>query len=36
MFWANGSVGYVFSGSTDKDHLNRIARLVYDQTEQGT
>ena len=36
MFWANGSIGYVFSGSTDKDRLNRIAHLVYDQTERGS
>jgi anti-sigma factor RsiW len=36
MFWANGSVGYVFSGSADKDQLNRIARVVYDQTEFGS
>lgn len=36
MFWANGTVGYVFSGSADKNRLNQIARLVYDQTERGT
>ena len=36
MFWANGRVGYVFSGSVDKNRLNQIARLVYDQTERGS
>ncbi|HVX79206.1 MAG TPA: anti-sigma factor [Bradyrhizobium sp.] len=36
MFWANGSVGYVFSGPVDRDRLNQIARLVYDQTERGS
>lgn len=36
MFWANGRVGYVFSGSADKNRLNQIARLVYDQTERGS
>ena len=35
MFWANGRVGYVFSGSADKNRLNQIARLVYDQTERS-
>ena len=35
MFWANGRVGYVFSGSADKDRLNRIARMVYDQTDRS-
>jgi anti-sigma factor RsiW len=34
MFWADKGVGYVVSGPTDKDRLNKVARLVYDQTEK--
>src|SRR6195952_5304116 len=34
MYWSENSVGYVLSGPTDKDRLNQIARLVYDQTEK--
>ena len=34
MFWADRGVGYVVSGPTDKDRLNQVARLVYDQTEK--
>jgi anti-sigma factor RsiW len=34
MYWSEDNVGYVLSGPTDKDRLNQIARLVYDQTEK--
>lgn len=34
LFWADRGVGYVLSGPTDKDRLNQVARLVYDQTEK--
>ncbi|QDM18574.1 anti-sigma factor [Tardiphaga sp. vice352] len=34
LFWADKGVGYVVSGPTDKDRLNQVARLVYDQTEK--
>lgn len=35
LSWADHGVGYVLSGPTDKDRLNHVARLVYDQTEKG-
>ncbi|HEV7876637.1 anti-sigma factor [Bradyrhizobium sp.] len=35
LFWADHGVGYVLSGPTDKDRLNQVARLVYDQTEKA-
>ena len=35
LFWADHGVGYVLSGPTDKDRLNQVARLVYDQTEKS-
>jgi anti-sigma factor RsiW len=35
LFWADNGVGYVLSGPTDKDRLNQVARLVYDQTEKS-
>ncbi len=34
LFWADNGVGYVVSGSTDRDRLTQVARLVYDQTEK--
>lgn len=34
MFWADKGVGYVVSGTSDKDRLNKVARAVYDQTEK--
>jgi anti-sigma factor RsiW len=34
MYWSEDDVGYVLSGPTDKDRLNQIARLVYDQVEK--
>ena len=35
MYWSEDGVGYVLSGPTDKDRLNHVARLVYDQTEKS-
>jgi len=35
MYWSEDNVGYVLSGPTDKDRLNQVARLVYDQTEKS-
>jgi anti-sigma factor RsiW len=32
LFWTDHGVGYVVSGSTDRDRLTQVARLVYDQT----
>jgi anti-sigma factor RsiW len=34
MFWADHGVGYVVSGTGDRDRLNQVARQVYDQTEK--
>jgi anti-sigma factor RsiW len=34
MYWSEAGVGYVLSGPTDKDRLNQVARLVYDQMEK--
>src|SRR5450631_3686558 len=34
LFWADGGVGYVLSGPTDKGRLDQVARLVYEQTEK--
>jgi anti-sigma factor RsiW len=35
LFWADRGVGYVVSGSSDRERLNQVARLVYDQTEKS-
>ena len=35
MYWSEDGVGYVLSGPTDKERLNQVARLVYDQTEKS-
>src|SRR4051812_30103372 len=35
MYWSEAGVGYVLSGPSDKDRLNQVARLVYDQTEKS-
>jgi anti-sigma factor RsiW len=35
LYWADRGVGYVLSGPTDKDRLQQVARLVYDQAEQS-
>ena len=34
LFWADRGVGYVVSGSTDRERLTQVARLVYDQSEK--
>ncbi|MCF2524964.1 anti-sigma factor [Bradyrhizobium sp. G127] len=35
LFWADRGVGFVVSGGTDRDRLERVARLVYDQNEKA-
>jgi anti-sigma factor RsiW len=35
LYWADRGVGYVLSGPTDKDRLQQVARLVYDQAEKN-
>ena len=36
MFWSEVGIGFVLSGpDTDKDRLQQVARLVYDQTEKA-
>jgi anti-sigma factor RsiW len=35
MYWSEGGVGYVLSGPIDKDRLNQVARLVYEQTDKS-
>jgi anti-sigma factor RsiW len=35
MFWADRGVGYVVSGSGDRERLGQVARLVYDQTDKS-
>jgi anti-sigma factor RsiW len=34
LFWADRGVGYVVSGTSDRERLAQVARLVYDQTEK--
>jgi len=34
LFWADRGVGYVVSGTSDRERLTQVARLVYDQTEK--
>src|SRR4051812_42563426 len=34
LFWSDHGVGYVVSGSSDRDRLMQVARLVYDQAEK--
>jgi anti-sigma factor RsiW len=34
LFWADRGVGYVVSGTGDRERLSQVARLVYDQTEK--
>jgi len=34
MFWADRGVGYVVSGTSDRERLSQVARLVYNQTEK--
>jgi anti-sigma factor RsiW len=33
VHWIENDVGYVVSGPADKERLNRIAQLAYEQTE---
>jgi anti-sigma factor RsiW len=35
LFWADGGVGYVVSGGSDRERLTQVARLVYDQIEKN-
>jgi len=35
MYWSEDDVGYVLSGPTDRERLNQVARMVYEQTEKG-
>jgi anti-sigma factor RsiW len=35
MYWSEEDVGYVLSGPSDKDRLQQVARLVYEQNEKG-
>jgi anti-sigma factor RsiW len=35
LFWADRGVGYVVSGSSNRERLMQVARLVYDQTEKS-
>ena len=35
LYWADGGVGYVLIGPTDKERLQQVARLVYDQAEKS-
>ncbi len=35
LFWADGGVGYVVSGGSDRDRLTQVARMVYDQIEKS-
>jgi anti-sigma factor RsiW len=34
LFWADRGVGYVVSGTGDRDRLTQVARMVYDQTDK--
>jgi anti-sigma factor RsiW len=34
LFWAEKGVGFVVSGSSDRDRLTQIAKLVYEQSEK--
>ena len=35
LFWADRGVGYVVSGAGDRQRLEHVARLVYDQNEKA-
>ena len=35
MFWADRGVGYVVSGTSDRERLTQVARMVYDQAEKN-
>lgn len=34
LFWAEKGVGFVVSGSSDRDRLTQVAKLVYDESEK--
>ena len=34
LFWAERGVGFVVTGSGDRDRLTQIAKLVYEQSEK--
>ena len=34
LFWADRGVGFVVTGSGDRDRLTQIAKLVYEQSEK--
>ena len=34
LFWAERGVGYVVSGSSDRERLTKVAQAVYDQAEK--
>ncbi|MGQ0681088.1 anti-sigma factor family protein [Bradyrhizobium sp.] len=34
LFWAEHGVGFVVSGSSDRDRLTQVAKLVYDESEK--
>jgi anti-sigma factor RsiW len=34
LFWAERGVGFVVTGSSDRDRLTHIAKLVYDESEK--
>jgi anti-sigma factor RsiW len=34
LFWSDRGVAYVVSGSTDRERLTQVARLIYDATEK--
>jgi anti-sigma factor RsiW len=35
MYWSDEDVGYVLSGPGNKERLQQVARLVYEQNERG-
>ena len=35
MFWADRGVGYVVSGTSDRERLAQVARLVYEQADKA-
>ena len=35
LFWADRGVGYVVTGTSDRERLTQVARMVYDQTEKN-
>ena len=35
LFWADRGVGYVVTGTSDRDRLTQVARQVYDQSDKS-